>query len=84
LHDPGAANGAGSDGVLDFKVNGEFSASLDVRSDETARIEVPLAAGSNTVMLALGVGNFRPVDYGGGDSRRLSFSVRLLNLRVGQ
>lgn len=84
LHDPELASGAGRQGVLNLRLDGGFSASLAVRSNETARIEVPLASGSNTVTLALDAGNFRPVDYGGGDSRLLSFSVRLLNLRVGR
>jgi hypothetical protein len=89
FHDPRSTDGAGSQGVLDVRLDDASSTagrqlSLPVRSNEIARIDIPLAAGSNTITLELEAGNFRPIDYGEADARLLSFAARQLNLRVGQ
>lgn len=82
MHDPRSANGAGTEGVLTVRVDNRFSTSVNLVTDETASVPIPLLPGSQTITLTLQAGNFHPTDYGELDSRLLSFSIRSINLQA--
>ena len=79
MHDPSAPSGIGLTGRLRVQA-GDETQTVDVQAGETVGVPLSLAAGGQTVTLALEAGNFRPADYGLEDTRRLSFAIRGLNL----
>ncbi|MFN8475207.1 MAG: hypothetical protein U0822_23695 [Anaerolineae bacterium] len=83
MHDPTAASGVGSAGRLRVQL-GDETRTVEVREGQTVDVPLTLAAGGQTVTLALEAGNFHPSDYGMEDTRTLSFVVRGLNLKTGQ
>ncbi len=79
MHDADSPSGIGTAGRLRVRM-GDATQTVDVRAGQTVDVPVSLAAGGQTVTLALEAGNFRPADYGMDDTRTLSFAVRGLNL----
>ncbi|MFN8500065.1 MAG: hypothetical protein U0641_19600 [Anaerolineae bacterium] len=78
-HDATAPGGIGTTGRLRVQLGDETQA-VDMAAGATVDVPLNLAAGGQTVTLALEAGNFRPADDGMADPRTLSFSVRGLNL----
>ena len=72
-----------SSGRLSVALNGEHVDTIRIVKDSTAVIPLELPAGVHSLTLSLEAGNFRPVDYGMGDDRRLlSFMMQSINLRT--
>ena len=84
IYEPGPNQVVGDHGTLSVELNGIPLTTVAIDKDETMAIPLDLPAGVHTLTLALEAGNFRPSDYGSEDFRSLSFSIRSINLKVGQ
>ena len=81
IHDQEGEGGVGKEGVLTVTANG-VTQQVPIRVDETANVPITLVPGGQTITLSLDAGNFRPSDYGVGDTRELSFAIKTLNLKT--
>jgi hypothetical protein len=79
LHDRNTGRGLGDEGVL-LVTSGRQSISRPVTRGTIVRVPLRISAGRQTVSLSLGSGNFRPSDFGEGDTRVLSFAIEGLEL----
>lgn len=82
IHDAGAKNGLGAQGMLTVQVGDQPPVALPIAVDRPASLPLALPAGAATVKLELQAGNFKPSDYGSKDTRVLSFAVRAIDLRT--
>ena len=82
LHDPQSPGGTGPRGVIDVQVGAQPMVPMPVVAGQMATVPITLVKGRQTVTLTLEAGNFRPTDYGGQDSGRLSFAVSTIALRT--
>ncbi len=81
MHDPAAPQGVGTTGTLRVETD-EGMTEVPLVGGQPTDIPVHLRPGHQTLRLSLVAGNFRPSDYGVPDGRRLSFSIRSLNLKT--
>jgi hypothetical protein len=82
VYEPGSQFGVGAQGIMVITNNGQPPQRLAVEAGQRMAIDLQLAAGRNTVTLALEAGSFRPRELipGSDDQRVLSFSVSEINL----
>ena len=82
VYEPGSQFGVGAQGIMVITNNGQPPQRLAVEAGQRMGIDLQLAAGRNTVTLALEAGSFRPRELipGSDDQRVLSFSVSEINL----
>jgi hypothetical protein len=82
LYDPAAPDGLGAAGVLRVEAGG-YRADVAVTAGQSARVPVPLAAGSQSIALALEAGNFSKRGPNGA-IEQLSFAVQGIDLQTGE
>ncbi len=81
IHDPDAPNGTGQQGRLRVIV-GDVDTTVDIAVDQMTEVPLTLKPGAQVITLELEAGNFRPLDFGVSDTRTLSFSTKLINLKL--
>jgi hypothetical protein len=83
LYEPGPAGQyIGQRGTLAVTTENGATSTIEINSEETARIPLTLEPGINPVTLSLQAGNFQPAAYEGNDRRWLSFAIRAINLQT--
>ena len=82
IHDPKSEGGLGANGVLHIQVGNSFSTDVMITAGQPISVPIALAAGNQTITLALQAGNFQPSQYGQKDTRTLSFAVNAIDLQT--
>ncbi len=82
IHDPQSKDGLGPSGILNIQVGTTFSATVPISAGQPIRVPITLAAGNQTITLALQAGNFQPSQYGKKDTTTLSFAVSAIDLQT--